>query len=279
MLGWLVALAYSAEPGATPAPVPEPTGAPASGPVVQPGLMREGAPAPADPGTLSSASSASHRIDAAVSLYLAGDTSQARKILQAVLFDGDTLAPGDRQDALAWLGDILFAEQGPAAAQSVLASLLAENPDYPMDPLVHPPEFCDAFERMRGEVRSAPPPRPKHPYPWQVGIPFGVGYFIDGRPLPGVIFGTLQLGGLVTSIVTRVEMSEIVHDEIPRNDEEQGDHFVFLKTLNGVSASVGWAAWGIPLVVESARWSVSRRAPQVTTVELRPGGIAVSGRF
>ncbi len=293
MLAWLVALAYSAEPGAPDAPEPvvvpstEPAVVPSTEPPTQPGLMPEGAATPEQPLPMpppATGSFASRRIDAAVALYLAGETTQARRLLQAVLVDSDTLTAKDRQDAYAWLGDIQYAEQGLAAATSVLATLLAENPDYAMDPLLHPPEFCDAFEHLRSEVRTAPLARPKNPYPWQLGIPFGVGYFVEGKPIPGVVFGTLQVGGIVTSIVTRVEMAQRVDDKktgesaIEHGSQEE-KQFITLRALNVASACTGWAAWGIPFVVESARWSVSRRGPEVTTVELHANGLAISGRF
>ncbi len=286
MFGWLVSFAFAAEPGPPDAPAPEP--APASAPADAPPTDPAGAPAD-DPGASAlppraGGSSASRLIDTAVSHYLGGEATQARRILQGVLVDSDTLSPRDRQDALAWLGDIQFAEQGAAAAQSVLASLLALNPDYAMDPLVHPPEFCDAFERLRSDVQSAPKRPEKHPYPWQLGLPFGAGYFIDGKPVPGILFGTLQASGVVTSIVTRVEMSELVGDKT--GDDNTIQHgsvdekrFLTLRTLNGIGATVAWAAWGVPFVVETARWSARAGGPKVTTVELRLNGVAIAGRF
>jgi len=285
MFGWLVTIAIAAEPGPAgaagqqpptdPAPPAADPAAPAADPATPPD-------APLPPRT--GGSNASHLIDAAVSLYLGGEATQARRILQGVLVDSDTLSPRDRQDALAWLGDIQYAEQGTAAAQSVLASLLALNPDYAMDPLVHPPDFCDAFERLRSDVAAAPRRPDKHPYPWELGLPFGAGYFIDGEPLPGIVFGTLQAGGVVTSIATRVEMSRLVgskglDDNTIDHGSDDEQRFLALRTANGISAAIGWAAWGVPFLVETARWSVRGGRPQVTSVELRVNGVAVAGRF
>lgn len=284
MFGWLVSIALAAEPGAAGAAGQEPPTdpAPPAASSATPPADPAAPDAPLPPGK--DGSNASHLIDAAVSLYLGGEATQARRILQGVLVDSDTLSPRDRQDALAWLGDIQYAEQGTAAAQSVLASLLALNPDYAMDPLVHPPDFCDAFERLRSDVQAAPRRPEKHPYPWELGLPFGAGYFIDGRPLPGILFGTLQAGGVVTSIATRVEMSQLVGSKgaddntIERgSDDEQ--RFLALRTANGISAAIAWAAWGVPFVVETARWSGRAGRPQVTSLELRLNGVAVAGRF
>lgn len=253
---WLVQAALSAEPEApgTPTSAASPPEAPAASP-------------------------ASHRIDAAVSLYLAGETTQARRILQAVLVDGGTLPPRVRQDAMAWLGDIQFAEQGIAAAQSALAALLAENPDYPMDPLVHPPEFCEAFERLRADVRSAAPRPVRLPYPWQVGIPFGVGYFIDGRPVAGVAVGSVQLAGLITSFAIEAQLQQIHNDGIPLGDDDAAARYLRLRTGGEVAGLSAWSAWVVPLVVETARWSAARRAVTLDQVQVSPRGVAVSGRF
>lgn len=218
-----------------------------------------------------------------MSLYLAGETSQARRVLLAVLVDRETLSPADRQDALAWLGDIQFAEQGITAAKSVMANLLAENLDYAMDPVQHPPEFCDAFEGLRADLRAAAPRLvAKHPYPWELGLPFGIGYFIDAKPLPGVVFGTLQAGGLVASIATRVRMSTMKTSGDPPGidelDEEATKEFLTARSVNLTSVCIGWGAWGIPFIVETARWSGSR-GPRVTQIELRGNGLGVAGTF
>lgn len=254
---WLVQAALSAEPQAAAPATPD-----ASAPDA-------------------AAAAAGHRVDAAVSLYLAGETTQARRILQAVLVDGGTLPPRVRQDAMAWLGDIQFAEQGIAAAQSALAALLAENPDYPMDPLVHPPEFCEAFERLRADVRSAAPRAPRVPYPWPVAIPFGVGYFLDGRPMTGVAFGSVQLAGLVTSFAIEAQLQRIHNEGILTGDDDAAARYLRLRTGGEVAGAIGWSAWLVPLVVESARWSAARRAPAVTLdgLQVSPRSVAVTGRF
>ncbi|MSP57117.1 MAG: hypothetical protein EXR69_16190 [Myxococcales bacterium] len=258
MLALLVALAFPAEPEAP-------------------------LPASVANTTAAQVTPAGHRVDAAVSLYLAGETSQARRVLLAVLVDRDTLSPEDRQDALAWLGDIQFAEQGITAAQSVMATLLAENPEYAVDPMQHPPEFCDAFERLRADLRTtAPTLATKHPYPWELGLPFGIGYFIDSKPLSGVVLGTLQAGGLVASLATRARMRTLQTSGDPPGidelDEEATKEFLTARSVNLASVCIGWGAWGIPFIVETARWSGSR-GPRVTQIELRGNGLELGGTF
>jgi hypothetical protein len=253
---WLVQLAFSAEPA--PGEVPPPSSA---------------APAPV--------TSASHRIDAAVSLYLAGETTQARRILQGVLVDGGTLGAEERQVAMAWLGDIQFAEQGISAAQSVLAALLAENPDYSMDPMVHPPEFCEAFERLRADLASATPRATKVPYPWQIGLPLGVGYFLDGRPRAGFVAGGLQVAGIVTSFAAEAELMSIRKVGVPKGDEAGATSYRIIRTIGEVGGATAWLAWGVPVAIETASWSAARRPSKVTltSVELHPNGIALAGKF
>ncbi len=251
---WLVQLAFSAEPAPGEAPPPATT-------------------------PQAAATSASHRIDAAVSLYLAGETTQARRILQGVLVDGGTLAAEERQVAMAWLGDIQFAEQGISAAQSVLATLLAENPDYSMDPMVHPPEFCEAFERLRADLRSSEPLATKVPYPWQVGLPLGIGYFLDGRPRAGFVSGGLQVAGIVTSFVAEAELVSIRKVGVPKGDEAGAARYRVIRTISEVGGVGAWLAWGVPIAIETASWSAARRPVTVTSLELHPDGIAIAGRF
>lgn len=255
---WLVQLAVSAEP--------VPGDGPASASQAQPQPQ---------------ATPASHRIDAAVSLYLAGETAQARRILQGVLVDGGTLVAEDRQDAMAWLGDIQFAEQGISAAQSVLASLLAENPNYSMDPMVHPPEFCEAFERLRADVRSTTPSGAKVPYPWQMGLPFGIGYFLDGRPRAGVIVGSVQVAGIVTSFAAEAELMSIRKVGVLEGDEAGATRYRVIRTIGEVGGVGAWLAWGVPIVIETASWSAARRPAKVTvtSLELRPDGVVIAGSF
>jgi hypothetical protein len=198
-----------------------------------------------------------------------------------VLVDGGTLEAEERQVAMAWLGDIQFAEQGISAAQSVLASLLAENPDYSMDPMVHPPEFCEAFERLRSDVRSATPRGATTPYPWKIGLPFGIGYFLDGRPRSGLIVGSVQVAGIVTSFVAEAELASIRKVGVPKGDEAGATPYRVIRTIGEVGGVSAWLAWGVPIVIETASWSAARRPAKVTVtrLELHPDSIVIAGRF
>ncbi len=279
MWACLVAFAHAAEPspaGEPPAPPSEPASEQATPPAVTAPVVPAASP------IVDTTTAARHRVNAAISLYQAGETAQAKHILLSILSDSQVTSDDDKEDAYAWLADIDFAETGIAGAQSVMASLLARDPDYAMDPMEHPPDFCDAFEHLRADLKAAVPKAHPHPYPWQFGLPFGVGYFVEGKPLPGVVFGTLQTAGLATSLVTRVLMANIQHSGDPEGiavgDTAGASQFVTLRATNLVSVCVGWSAWGIPLVVETAKWS-AHPGPRVGTIELRPNGVALSGTF
>ena len=186
----------------------------------------------------------------AVQRYLSGDAAGARAELQALLAAGQELDPATRRDALFWLGDLLYAEAGqggPVAARNIFEALLAEAPDYTVDAFAHPPEVVAYFESLRAELsRPAPEPpelpRPAHPWPWQVLIPGGVGYFLDGRPVAGALVGGLQAVGLGVSIGTYAELTSTYRSydgRFPQDKEEDYQRFKRLEIVNRSFATMG----------------------------------------
>lgn len=219
------------------------------------------------------------RLAGAIRLYLAGDPVTARQQIQGLLAVGPDLDPALRRKAMAYLGDILYAEQGPEAARSTFESLLAESPDYAMDPFEHPPEVCAYFEDLRRRtVPVAPPTFPtpapsEEPWPWTVLLPGGAYYFAEGRPAPGVGFGTLQLVGLGVSVFTYVQLKD---DEREQMGQDDYDDFTRLATINRAAATVGWVAYVVPVALETTAWTQRRGR---VAVGVGPGSLTVSGTF
>lgn len=215
------------------------------------------------------------RLAGAIRLYLAGDPAAARTELQGVLAVGPALDPTLRRKAMAYLGDILYAEQGPEASRSTFESLLAESPDFVMDPFEHPPEVCAYFEDLRRRTVTIAPPTPPtaEKWPWQVMLPGGAYYFTEGRPLPGVVFGTLQLAGLGVSVVTYVQLRDDYREELGRGEL---DDFNRLVAINRAAAAVGWVSYVLPLAIETTSWT-QRRARVAVTVS--PSTVTFTGSF
>lgn len=216
----------------------------------------------------------------AVGRYQAGDTQSARETLQELLARGPSLPTQVKEETLAWLGDMLLGEQGPAAAHSAFEALLTENPDFIMDPFEHPPEVVLAFESVRAELRARAPlvPAPRVPppttkYPASVLIPGGVHYFQTGRPIVGVAYGGLQIAGTAVSVATGISLAGL--QDASTDDTEAQRRFRRLRAVNNTAAVVAWVAWTTPVFVETVRWGQTRGVQ----VSLAPTGVQVAARF
>lgn len=229
------------------------------------------APAATEPGV---ALSPRARLDDAIGTYLAGEALLARDKLRAVLALGPELPPDVRLTALAYLGDILYSEEGPASAREIFETLLGEAPAYPMDPFEHPPEVCRYFEEVRVSLRAPTPPTPRdrEAYPWLVLAPGGTYYFSKGRVAPGVVFGGLQVAGAVVSIGTFITITDAFEGGVQARDPEYYNRLI---AINRTAATVGWLAWTVPVVLESAAFD---RRGQVV-VALGPRALTVGGSF
>ena len=225
------------------------------------------------------------RLARATDAYLQGDAARARALLQTLLADGPSLPALVRREALAYLGDILYSEQGAEASRSVFESLLRESPDYRMDPYVHPAPVCAWVETVRADVRSRVAPgaavvvagpvdaraAPTPAFPVEALLPGGVHLFRAGRPRAGSALAALQLGGFVLSAVTRARI-----DDAFASREDDPDAVARLVWVNRGAAAVAWVAWGVPAAVEIVRWSGGRRA---AAVRVEAGAMRVEGTF
>lgn len=261
------------------------TGDPPSAGVV-PGTTL-GAPPEAPPGATVAPEAL---LRAAIDLYLDGRPAEARSALEGVLALGPALPAAVREDALAYLGDILYSENGASAARGVFESLLAEAPGYQMDPFNHPPEVVRHFETLRRELvptAAGPPPRraQRDPYPWTIALPCGVYYFQERRVIPGISVAALQIAGAGVSIWARGEMiatNDRVHDpEDPIRPSDDADSRVRaaydrLYAANLAAGIVGWAAYVVPVTVETIRWGTRGGA---ASVSVAPGQVRLTGVF
>jgi hypothetical protein len=221
-------------------------------------------------------------LDDAIATYLGGDPAGARDELRRVLATGPSLPPDIRNRALAYLGDILYSEEGPAAARDVFESLLLEAPDYQMDPFEHPPEVCRYFEELRGAVQpQKPPPLPRDREKWPalVLVPGGTYYFSKGQPVPGAIFGGLQVGGAAVSFATYLTISSAFNTNHAASDFQNVDRLI---AVNRVAAGVGWLSYALPIVIETAAWDRRQRTLAVS-LSVSPGDgpatVTLAGRF
>ena len=228
-------------------------------------------------------------LKAAVDLYLDGRPVEARAALEDLLAIGPALPATVREDALAYLGDILYSEQNASAARGVFEALLAEAPRYTMDPFNHPPEVVRHFEALRRElVPDLPPPLSKRvrrdPYPWTIALPLGAHYFKEREVLPGLTVAIVQLAGAGASLWSRSEMLAIPNHRvdagsgIPIDEDPDGSYrsrYETLRAVNLTSGLVGWAAYVVPVTVETIRWGARTEA----TVTLSPTEVRFTVSF
>lgn len=253
-LWWLVA-PVAAEPPSAPAEAPAAT------------------PAPASP-------SPRQGLDEARRAYAEGDAAGARERLQSLLTLGSALPPDVRQDTLAFLGDILYSEQGPSAAEPFFRALLDEAPGYVMDPLDHPEEVVRYFEGLRPPPRpldvtvvTPPPPRTRGPFPWLALVPGGVAYFARGDVGPGLAVAGTQTALLVTNLVLyqQVRAIEAVEPGSARETEWRS-----LELATDLTAGALYVSLVVPPIVEIGRWS---SAGPRAAVAVTPGALTVRGTF
>jgi hypothetical protein len=176
----------------------------------------------------------------------------------------------------------------------VFEALLREAPEYRMDPYVHPPAVCAWVEVLRGEARArsvasmARPLTPDGPpvsqareastavalprtFPVAALVPGGVHLFRAGRPWAGATLASVQLGGLAVSVVTRARIDDAF---ATRSDDP--DTVARWVWINRGAATAAWLAWGVPAVVELARWSGTAGG---TRIGAGPSGVRVDGTF
>lgn len=217
-------------------------------------------------------------LDAAIQAFLDGDTADAKTRLQGLLARGPELEAPIRRDALAYLGDILFTEDGAPAARNVLEALLDEDGEYRMDPIKHPPEVCAFFEDLRlSRIPVAPPlkiePPKRRPFPYLALLPGGVYYYTDHKPVTGVVVGGLQLGALVTNVVLYSQIQN--HALVPRDDPDAEAEFNRLVAGADIAAAAAWLSWIVPATVEVGRWATPTRVQ----VGVGPGSVVLTGQF
>lgn len=218
------------------------------------------------------------RLDDALRLYAQGDTAQARTALQGIIGEGTTLPADVRQASLAYLGDILFSEEGREAATPFFSALLAESPDYVMDPFEHPEPVCEFFEALRA-ARAPPstqPPFvvPRERAPWISLAPGGVYWFATGKVGTGIAVAATQAGFLAVNLILLTDRQD--DPLFSEEDTEAKAAWEARRLAQNLSAGAFYLSLVLPPAIEFSRWS--SETPR-TTVAVGPGSLVVAGTF
>ncbi|MSQ00682.1 MAG: hypothetical protein EXR71_02185 [Myxococcales bacterium] len=219
------------------------------------------------------------QLDEARRTYAEGRVAEARALLQALLAVGPELPRPVRLETLAYLGDILYSEQGKSAADTFFNALLDEDPDYRMDPLEHPEEVVRYFDGLRPVrkpldvvvVRPKPPGR--GPFPYLALAPGGLYYFVNGTPGAGLVVAGTQAALLVTNLVLYQQIRAI--NAAPGGGTAETEWHQ-LELATNLAAGALYVSLVVPPAVEVGRWGSVAPAARVT---LAPGALTVSGTF
>ena len=219
------------------------------------------------------------QLDDARRAYAEGRVAEARAMLHALLAIGPDLPRPVRLETLAYLGDILYSEQGKSAADTFFIALLDEDPDYRMDPLEHPDEVVRYFDSLRpvrkplDVVVVKPPPPVRGPFPYLALAPGGLYYFVHGEPGAGLAVAGTQVALLVTNLVLYQQIRAI--EGVPGGGAEE-EEWRQLELATNLAAGALYVSLVVPPVVELGRWGSVAPAARVT---LAPGGLSISGTF
>jgi hypothetical protein len=238
------------------------------------GAAHAGEPAPTPRGDPAVIAAATADIEAARTLYAQGKAAEARELLRAVLARDPAPGAGVRQRALAYLGDLLYAEDGASAAEPFFLALLDENPDYVMDPLEHPPEvsrFLESLRPARPPLAVVQPPPPRSRPPWMSLSPGGLYYFTRRETGKGVAVASAQVALLVSNLVLLQQISTI--EGVDTRDEAAVRSWQQLELATNLTAGAFYLSLVLPPAVEFSRWDSE------TTVTVAPGAVQVAGRF
>ncbi len=217
---------------------------------------------------------------AAIGAYAQGDIDGARARLQALLAAGPALPASVRQSALAYLGDVLFSEEGAEAARPMFAALLDEAPAFVMDPYEHPEPVCRYFDALRTErtaaTAAAPTPVPftRGPPPYWSLVPGGLHWYARDEVGLGVAVTLTQAGLLVGNVVLWQTLA--ARTGVPRDDAEALASYEAHRLATNITAGAFVASLLLPPAIEFSRWSAQQ--PTVAAV-VSPAGIVVTGSF
>ncbi|MBM4365742.1 MAG: hypothetical protein FJ102_05965 [Deltaproteobacteria bacterium] len=217
------------------------------------------------------------RLEEAIRLYAQGDTAGSRALLQALVALGSELPADVRQGALAYLGDVLYSEEGPQASRPMFDALLEEAPDYVMDPFEHPEEVCRYFEALRAEARvpviERPLPERGAPPYWSLA-PGGLHWYAQGKIGTGLAVTLTQAGLLGTNIA--LYQTLLARGKIPRDDPDALADYEAHRLGTNIAAGAFYLSLLLPPAIEFSRWSAQSTR---VGVGVGPGSVLVSGQF
>lgn len=229
-------------------------------------------------------------------LYFQGESDKARDLLQGLqlrLYAGENVPWPLIVEALTYLGEIYYAQSNQEQAKIVFRYLLERDPETPISPFHHTIEVVNLFELVRTQVKAeqSGPPKPV-PAPVTTYLPLGIPQFAQGRTGSGLVYGGLQAGLGLTSVLAYVSIDRFNQDPnqdpkkgVPRPDlvdaDARGRVTDRLRYQAQWPATIGFYTMWAVSTIDAARWH-QRHLGRQREVTILPGpgaGLAVHGRF
>lgn len=273
---WVLTASEAQEPTASPEPGPAGSEAP------------EPTPEPALEGTFR------ERLEGAKKLYFQGHRDEAADVLAALqvawLVDPSSAPWEVVAEALVYLGEITYYDEQVDRAYDTWRQILERDLDFPrLSPFAHPPDIAGEFERLRATIKeeraAIPPPEPP-PVPWWTATPLGIPQFAAGRPVRGVVYGTLQVGFGVGSIATygAIARRNVGTETHPLGWTPEQQRRILNTERWAVQVPLATASYGVWLASfldARSHWKATHAVDALTVVPGADGGatLVVGGRF
>jgi hypothetical protein len=143
------------------------------------------------------------RFDTAVAVYLEGDLGEARSRLGGLAASGHPTDPLLTREAKAYLAEVEYYLGERESAWATFLEIATMDPEYRLDPFVHPPEVVAYFDSVRAtSARLSPAPKVQ-PVPTTLGLVLvpGALQFRNGQKNLGVFMGGTVAGLAAGSFV------------------------------------------------------------------------------
>jgi hypothetical protein len=207
--------------------------------------------------------------DAAVEVYLQGDLADARVRLGALAASGHPTDPHQTREAKAYLAEVEYYLGERESAWATFLEIATLDPEYRLDPFVHPPEVVAYFDSVRATSARLSPAPAIDPGPAPLGVILlpgalqirngqkGLGVFMAGT-VAGLAAGTFALYGTLQRYdldATRVGI------QVGASEAQMA---TTLKNMTNASRSAAATVWALGVaqgVLRSRQTQVSGAVP------------------
>jgi hypothetical protein len=216
-------------------------------------------------GAVATKQSARDRLDEAVRRYQFGERDAAQGLLAALVIAADV--PGDvRQEARVYLGELLFIADDKESASRFFEQVLAAEPDYVIDPFLHPPDVVGFFNYVRafrepvGPAEGTGPALPPGPLvativppaPPSAMVGLGIYQLRQGKTGSGLAFLGTQAAALTANVIAHSVYWP--NRRYPEGDVDELARLQRLRVTSFVASGVLLISWPWNVSASTRHW-------------------------